>query len=306
MIAFSGVTKRYGENLAVDDLTFTVPQGQFLALLGQNGAGKTTTLSILTGCLAPTAGTVKIGGHDLLAEPRQAKRLLGYLPEVPPLREEMTVRGALRSACELKMVVGADIPGHVEEIARQTGVYDVLDRRVGNLSRGYRQRVGLAQALCGEPEVLVLDEPTNGLDPRQTAEFRETLRRLAQGRTVIFSSHLLPEVQALCDRVLILHQGKLVWDQMMRQDDGMVRLRLDAAGEEKKLLPALRALPCVREAKTLSAKGGVVSAELTCAGEKTPQREIFALLCRLNAPILRLQETGDTLEEIFLRATSKE
>lgn len=305
MITFSGITKRYGDTEALHSLSFTAGRGEVLGLLGQNGAGKTTALNIMTGYLAPTAGTVTVGGHDLLAEPRQAKRLLGYLPEVPPLYEEMTVRASLRFACALKLVVPADIPAHVEEIARRAGLTEVLGRRVGNLSKGYRQRVGLAQALCGDPETLVLDEPTSGLDPRQTAEFRQTLRELSAGRTVIFSSHILSEVQALCDRVIILHRGRLVCDRSLRPDKaGGLRLRAEIAGDEKKLLPALGLLPCVQCVTPLPASGpGEVSVLLDCSAP--PEKALFDLLCGLHMPLLRLQEAQDSLEEIFLRVTSE-
>ena len=308
MITLSGVTKRYGEKTAVENLSFTVEQGQILGLLGQNGAGKTTTLSILTGYLAPTAGSVTVGGYDLLAAPRMAKRQIGYLPEVPPLYDEMTVRAALRFACELKMVVAADIPAHVEEIARKTGLTDMLDRRVGNLSRGYRQRAGLAQALCGDPEALVLDEPTSGLDPRQTAAFREMLRELSKGRTVIFSSHILSEVQALCDRVIILHHGRIVCDSdlnRLRQGES-TRLRLDVSGSGRKLLPALEKLPGVLDVNRLPDPApDTLSVELVHAPGERLQKRLFSLLASLNAPILRLQETEDSLEEVFLRVTGE-
>ena len=305
MITLTGVTKRYGEKLAVDRLSFTAEKGQVLGLLGQNGAGKTTALNILTGCLAPTSGTVTIGGYDLLAQPRMAKRQLGYLPDVPPLYDEMTVRAALRFACELKMVVPADIPAHVNEIADRTGLRDVLGRRVGNLSRGYRQRVGLAQALCGEPEALVLDEPTAGLDPRQTAEFRHTLRELAQGRTVIFSSHILSEVQALCDRVIILHHGRIVCDSDLKGLQSTGALRLDARGGEKKLLPAVKALDGVKAVSLLPApEAGAVSLRLEYDPEKPVREALFRLLAGLDAPILRLQEAENSLEEVFLRVTA--
>ena len=308
MITLSGVTKRYGEKTAVENLSFTVEQGQILGLLGQNGAGKTTTLSILTGYLAPTAGSVTVGGYDLLAAPRMAKRQIGYLPEVPPLYDEMTVRAALRFACELKMVVAADIPAHVEEIARKTGLTDMLDRRVGNLSRDYRQRAGLAQALCGDPEALVLDEPTSGLDPRQTAAFREMLRELSKGRTVIFSSHILSEVQALCDRVIILHHGRIVCDSdlnRLRQGES-TRLRLDVSGSGRKLLPALEKLPGVLDVNRLPDPApDTLSVELVHAPGERLQKRLFSLLASLNAPILRLQETEDSLEEVFLRVTGE-
>ena len=305
MITFDGVTKRYGDTLALDHLSFTAEKGQILGLLGQNGAGKTTALSILTGYLAPTEGTVRIGGYDLLAQPRMAKRLLGYLPEVPPLHDEMTVEASLRFACELKLVVAADIPAHVREIAQKTGLRDVLGRRVGNLSHGYRQRVGLAQALCGDPEALALDEPTSGLDPRQTVEFRRVIRELAKGRTVIFSSHILSEVQALCDRVIILHHGRIVCDS----DLGALRrggaLRLDVSGGEGRLLPALRGLPGVTKVDKLPAPApGVLSVRLEYGENEPPQKPLFSLLSAMNAPILRLQEAESSLEEVFLRVTA--
>ena len=253
MITLTSITKRYGNTVALSDVSFTARQGEVLGLLGQNGAGKTTALNIITGCLAPSAGSVTIGGHDLIQEPRQARRLVGYLPEVPPLYDEMTVRAYLRFACELKLVLPADIPAHVEEIATRTGLKQMLGRRIGNLSKGYRQRVGLAQALCGDPEVLILDEPTSGLDPRQTAEFRETLREQANGRTVLFSSHILSEVQALCDRVIILHHGQIVLDSNLKQlqSGSALRLRADIQGDAKVLLPALRSLAGVRRVTRL-------------------------------------------------------
>ena len=306
MITFSGITKRYGAAAAVSDLSFTVDRGEILGLLGQNGAGKTTALNIMTGYLAPSAGTVHVGGHDLMAQPRQAKRLLGYLPEVPPLYDEMTVRAALRFACELKLVVAADIPGHIAKIAERTGLTDMLGRRVGTLSKGYRQRVGLAQALCGDPEVLVLDEPTSGLDPRQTAEFRQTLRELAQGRTVVFSSHILSEVQALCSRVIILHHGRIVCDQNLKslQNAEGLRLRAEIRGDKKRLLPALRELPGVRGVAALpDAASGETTVVLDCA--EPPEKALFDLLCGLHMPLIRLQEAQSSLEEIFLRLTAE-
>ena len=256
MISLSGVTKRYGAATAVQDLSFTVNSGETLGLLGQNGAGKTTTLNIITGYLAPTSGDVRVGDYDLLTQARQAKRLIGYLPEQPPLYDEMTMESYLRFVCRLRLVVEADIARHVRDIAAQTNLSDVLGRRVGNLSKGYRQRVGLAQALCGEPEVLVLDEPTVGLDPRQTAEFRDTLKKLSGGRTVIFSSHILSEVQALCDRVIILHHGRVACDQRLGDMSRGAGARLQAAifGDMETLLPALRSLNSVARVTRLPAR----------------------------------------------------
>lgn len=307
MISLSGVTKRYGAATAVQDLSFTVNSGETLGLLGQNGAGKTTTLNIITGYLAPTSGDVRVGDYDLLTQPRQAKRLIGYLPEQPPLYDEMTVESYLRFVCRLRLVVEADIARHVRDIAAQTNLSDVLGRRVGNLSKGYRQRVGLAQALCGEPEVLVLDEPTVGLDPRQMAEFRDTLKKLSGGRTVIFSSHILSEVQALCDRVIILHHGRVACDQRLGDMSRGAGARSQAAicGDMETLLPALRSLSSVARVTRLPAREAGV-AEVLIEGKPgaVPQKELFTLLCGLQMPLMRLTPAADTLEDVFLRCTA--
>ena len=307
MITLSGVTKRYGAATAVQDLSFTVSSGETLGLLGQNGAGKTTTLNIITGYLAPTSGDVRVGDYDLLTQPRQAKQLIGYLPEQPPLYDEMTVESYLRFVCRLRLVVEADIARHVRDIAAQTSLTDVLGRRVGNLSKGYRQRVGLAQALCGEPEVLVLDEPTVGLDPRQTAEFRDTLKKLSGGRTVIFSSHILSEVQALCDRVIILHHGRVVCDQRLGDMGRGAGTRLQAAicGDMETLLPALRSLSSVARVTRLPAReAGVAEVMIESRPGAVPQKELFTLLCGLQMPLMRLTPAADTLEDVFLRCTA--
>ena len=307
MITFKNVTKRYGAAEAVQDISFTLERGQVVGLLGQNGAGKTTTLNMLTGYLAPSEGRVSIDGHDLFTEPRAAKQMLGYLPEQPPLYEEMTVESYLRFVCALRLVVKKDIPGHVREVAELTGLSDVMHRRIGNLSKGYRQRVGLAQALCGEPEVLVLDEPTVGLDPKQTAEFRDTLRKIAQGRTVIFSSHILSEVQQLCDRVIILHRGRMVYDKKLHEQQGSARLQAAIWGDEKTLLPALRSLESVTKVTRLPAReSGVTEVTLECTVLRRAQKELFTLLSGLNMPLLQLQSLEDTLEDVFLRCTRGE
>ena len=307
MISLSGVTKRYGAATAVQDLSFTVNSGETLGLLGQNGAGKTTTLNIITGYLAPTSGDVRVGDYDLLTQARQAKRLIGYLPEQPPLYDEMTVESYLRFVCRLRLVVEADIARHVRDIAAQTNLSDVLGRRVGNLSKGYRQRVGLAQALCGEPEVLVLDEPTVGLDPRQMAEFRDTLKKLSGGRTVIFYSHILSEVQALCDRVIILHHGRVACDQRLGDMSRGAGARSQAAicGDMETLLPALRSLSSVARVTRLPAREAGV-AEVLIEGKPgaVPQKELFTLLCGLQMPLMRLTPAADTLEDVFLRCTA--
>ena len=304
MIVFSHVTKRYGASAAVQDLSFTIPNGQVVGLLGQNGAGKTTTLNILTGCLAPSEGSVSINGHDLFIEPRSAKQHLGYLPEIPPLYDEMTVESYLRFVCRLRLVVRADIAEHVRDIAEKTNLSDMLARRIGNLSKGYRQRVGLAQALCGDPEILILDEPTVGLDPRQTAELRETLRKIAKDRTVIFSSHILSEVQSLCDRVIILHHGKMVYDHDAHKLSPTTKMHARILADEKTLLPALRSLPHVTRVKALPAQEtGCTDVLIECSALLPAQKELHTLLAGLSAPLTRLVPMDETLEDVFLRCT---
>ncbi|MBE5804057.1 MAG: ABC transporter ATP-binding protein [Clostridiales bacterium] len=312
MIELRHVTKRYGATLAVSDLSFRAPQGQIVGLLGQNGAGKTTTLNMLTGYFPPNEGQVLVNGMDMLQQPRECKRCIGYLPEKPPLYDEMTVAAYLTFVCELKEVERKAIPGHIREIMATCGLTEVARRLVGHLSKGFRQRVGVAQALCGNPPVIVLDEPTVGLDPRQVVEIRELMRQLGKSHTVIFSSHLLSEIQQLCQRVVILHKGRVIREADMAEltDTGdTVRLRASIAMKEKQLLPALKGLECVRRVKTLpSSASGVTEVELECTrgGDRgDPQTQLFRLLCALDAPLRMLVQQRDTLEEAFLRATSE-
>jgi ABC-2 type transport system ATP-binding protein len=210
MIEVTGLTKRYRDRVAVENLTFSVPEGEILGFLGPNGAGKSTTMKILTGYLPATSGTVKVAGFDVFEEPYEVKRRIGYLPETPPLYPEMTVRGYLRFVASIKGVRRGQLTTEIERVAHATGVAEVLDRLIQNLSKGYRQRVGVAQALLGNPPVLILDEPTEGLDPSQRAEVRQLIKGLAGQHTVILSTHILSEVTMTCERVLILNQGRMV------------------------------------------------------------------------------------------------
>ena len=210
MIEVTGLSKRYRDRVAVENLTFSVPEGEILGFLGPNGAGKSTTMKILTGYLPATSGTVKVAGFDVFEEPYEVKRRIGYLPETPPLYPEMTVRGYLKFVASIKGVRRGQLTTEMERVAHATGVSEVLDRLIQNLSKGYRQRVGVAQALLGNPPVLILDEPTEGLDPSQRAEVRQLIKGLAGQHTVILSSHILSEVTMTCERVLILNQGRMV------------------------------------------------------------------------------------------------
>ena len=210
MIEVTDLSKRYRERVAVEDLTFTVPEGEILGFLGPNGAGKSTTMKILTGYLPASSGTVKVAGFDVFEEPYEVKRRIGYLPETPPLYPEMTVRGYLKFVASIKGVRRGQMATELERVAHATGVADVMDRLIQNLSKGYRQRVGVAQALLADPPVLILDEPTEGLDPSQRAEVRQLIKGLSGKHTVILSTHLLSEVTVTCERVLILNQGRMV------------------------------------------------------------------------------------------------
>ena len=210
MIEVTGLSKRYRERVAVEDLTFTVPEGEILGFLGPNGAGKSTTMKILTGYLPASSGTVKVAGFDVFEEPYEVKRRIGYLPETPPLYPEMMVRGYLKFVASIKGVRRGQMATELERVAHATGVADVMDRLIQNLSKGYRQRVGVAQALLADPPVLILDEPTEGLDPSQRAEVRQLIKGLSGKHTVILSTHLLSEVTVTCERVLILNQGRMV------------------------------------------------------------------------------------------------
>ena len=210
MIEVTGLTKRYRDRIAVEDLSFRLPEGEILGFLGPNGAGKSTTMKILTGYLPATAGTVKVAGFDVFEEPYEVKRRIGYLPETPPLYPEMTVRGYLRFVASIKGVRRGQMAAELERVTHATGVAEVMDRLIQNLSKGFRQRVGIAQALLGNPPVLILDEPTEGLDPSQRAEVRQLIKNLAGQHTVILSTHLLSEVTVTCERVLIINQGRMV------------------------------------------------------------------------------------------------
>ncbi len=299
MIELEHVSKAYGGIPALRDVSLHVPQGQVTGLLGRNGAGKTTALNLMTGYFPPTEGRVKICGRDMMEDPRSCKRKIGYLPEKPPLYDEMAVEDYLRFVCELREVVRKANRAHVEEILELCSLKEV------------RQRVGIAQALCGAPEILILDEPTVGLDPKQTVEMRELIRKLGQEHTVVFSSHILSEVQQLCSTVIILHEGRMIRSMdLTARETETLRLRMRVNGRKEALLAALRALNCVTAAEAAgSPEDGECELVLTCRFADEQGRaadQIFRLLAGMNAPIREMREERDTLEEVFLRETEKE
>lgn len=215
MIEVNELTKRYRDRVAIDALTFTIPEGKIVGFLGPNGAGKSTTMKILTGFMPPTSGKASVGGFDVFESPLQAKRSIGYLPETPPLYPELTVRGYLKFVSQLKAVPRSKMNAEIERVAMHTGIVSELGRLCSSLSKGYRQRVGIAQALLGSPALLILDEPTEGLDPRQRHEVLELIKGLAGHHTVVLSTHILAEVKSTCEHVLIVHRGKIVADEPM-------------------------------------------------------------------------------------------
>lgn len=306
MIELRNVSKRYGHVSALSHVSMTVEKGAITGLLGQNGAGKTTLINILTGYLAPSEGQALIDGHDVLMQPELAKRLLGYLPEQPPLYDEMTVESYLRFCAMLKGVTAKAIPRHIGEIMEKTGLTDMRRRLLGQLSKGYRQRAGFAQALCGDPEVLVLDEPTVGLDPMQILEIRQLITSLRGGHTILFSSHILPEVSQLCDNVVILNHGHIVHEQKLGASaQGETTLRLKVLGEEKRLLPRLNQLSGVTRVICHPLSDGQTQFVMTFMGLAWPEKQVFGLLSGLGTTVLELTRAQDTLESIFLQAVSE-
>lgn len=237
MIQVKKLVKKYGGHVAVDDLTFTVEQGKIYGFLGPNGAGKTTTMNVMTGYIAANGGTVIIDGHDILKEPLKAKACIGYLPEVPPLYPDMTVREFLLFAAELKKLPKTERKKQVQELMERLELDEMKNRLIRNLSKGYRQRVGLAQALVGNPKVLILDEPMVGLDPKQIIEMRDLIKGLAGEHTVILSSHILSEISAVCDHIMIISRGKLAAsgspDELQKMMQGTAQLVVTVIGEQE-------------------------------------------------------------------------
>lgn len=309
MIKVEHLTKKYGEVLALDDLSFEIEEGQVYGFLGPNGAGKSTTMNIMTGCLSATAGSVTIGGHDVFEELDAAKRLVGYLPEQPPLYMNETPLEYLRFVGEAKGLRGSELATQINEVAEQAGTSDVMRRRIGDLSKGYRQRVGIAQALLGEPRVIILDEPTVGLDPIQIIEIRDLIRSLGQSHTVILSSHILSEVQAICDKILIIAHGRLVaFDTPAKLEE-----RLAATGElslttDVSLNAARKALAGVKTlAEVLPEMGtdGFTHLRLRAAQEDlyATAREVFFAFAERRLAILELRLNKASLEDVFLELT---
>lgn len=310
MIEVKNLTKRYGSNIALDNISFSVEEGNILGFLGPNGAGKTTTMNIITGYLSASDGVVTVGGYNTLDNPNEVKKMIGYLPELPPLYMDMTVKEYLSFMYDLKKTT---LPKdkHLDEICRLTKIENVYNRLIANLSKGYKQRVGIAQALIGNPPVLILDEPTVGLDPKQIIEIRNLIKSLGRNHTVILSSHILPEVQAVCERVIVINRGKLVadgnTDTLAHNLSTDFRLIARIDGPEKDVEHALIAMENVKEVLSYGEKEkGVFEFSIETDEDHDVRRNLFALLARKGWPLLSLRNTDLTLEEVFLRLTSGE
>lgn len=310
MIEVKNLTKKYGDNTAVSNLSFTVEKGKIYGFLGPNGAGKTTTMNIITGCLAATEGQVLINGHDIFEEPKAAKSHIGYLPEQPPVYPEMTPYEYLRFVGTAKGLRKADLAEQIEKVIGETQIDDVRDRLIKNLSKGYRQRVGIAQAMLGNPDIIILDEPTVGLDPKQIIEIRALIKSLGEQRTVILSSHILPEVSAICDYVMIIAKGRLVasdtLENLSNYLTGDKTMDLTVRGEEGKIRMALNEIAGILEYEITSSKEGAGIYDIVIKSDRNAdiREAVYFTFCNQRFPILNMVNEIITLEDVFLRLTT--
>ncbi len=312
MIEVKHLTKRYGSHEAVSDLSFTFAEGKIYGFLGPNGAGKSTTMNIITGCLAATSGEVKIGGYDIFEQPMEAKKLIGYLPELPPLYMDQTVTEYLYFVARAKGFKKSETEEEIKKVIEETHIEDVADKLIKHLSKGYRQRVGIAQALIGSPEIIILDEPTVGLDPTQIVEIRDFIKELGENHTVVLSSHILSEVQAVCDEVLIIHKGKLVaFDKIENLSTALssgntIEICIEATADEASEL--FKDMEGVLSVSVKEEDENTCNVTLA-VGEANPKeicREVF-LICAKNEKVLqKLNPVKATLEDIFMRITTEQ
>ena len=311
MIEVKNLTKKYGSHLAVDNISFTVNKGEIVGFLGPNGAGKTTTMNILTGFISATEGDAIINGFNILDDPEKAKASIGYLPDLPPLYNHMTVDEYLNFVCEIRKVKRGDRKKMIGEIKEIVKISDMGKRVCGNLSKGYRQRVGLAQALAGYPEVLVFDEPTNGFDPKQIIEMRQVIKNLGKSHTLIISSHILTEVAAMCDRILIIHKGKIVAsDTTARLSTALTsgtKMRARLKGSRDAIQSAFAGAPLFTAVTAATSReAGTYDFEFIGDEGIDIREAIFYTAQKNNLPIMMMQSADLTLEEIFLRVTGGE
>ena len=307
MIEINNLVKKYGEHVAVDHLSLTVEPGKIYGFLGPNGAGKSTTMNIITGYLGATSGTVTINGHDIFKEPEEAKKCVGYLPEIPPLYADMTVLEYLNFVAELKKLQKSLRKRYVEEAMETTGILDVKNRMIRNLSKGYRQRVGFAQAILGYPEMIILDEPTVGLDPKQIIEIRDLIKKLGEKHTVILSSHILTEISAVCDYVFIISKGKLVasdsTENLLDQMSGAQEIELTVRSEADRAKALLEEIEYVDHADLKDAKEGSILVRAKSGNDI--REEVFQLMAENHIPVLEMRTVTKSLEDVFLQITQE-
>ncbi len=309
MIEVKNLSKKYGSKTALDDINFTVNDGEILGFLGPNGAGKSTTMNIITGYISSTEGTVTVDGDEIMENPIAVKRKIGYLPEQPPLYLDMTVKAYLSFMYDLKKVKLSKTQ-HIEEICKVVKIDDVYNRIIKHLSKGYKQRVGIAQALLGDPKLLILDEPTVGLDPNQIIEIRNLIKSLGKKHTIILSSHVLSEIQTVCNRVIVINKGKVVADDTTANlSSGLSaenRLLLSIEGDQNAIISALKELSGVKNVK-LSKTNPDSSAEYVVNYDKNEdvRKAVFAKMAEINCPIISMSNDNMTLEDIFRKLTDE-
>ena len=307
MIEVSNLVKKYGDHTAVDHLSFQIEKGKIYGFLGPNGAGKSTTMNMITGYIASTEGKVMIDGHDILEEPEAAKKCIGYLPEMPPLYFDMTVLEYMKFAADLKKIPRNQKDKQIKEVMDMVKITDMKDRLIKNLSKGYRQRVGLAQAILGYPEVIILDEPTVGLDPKQIIEIRELIRKLAKKHTVILSSHILAEVREVCDYIMIISGGKLVASDTTENLENMMsgkgQIEVEAKASRDEMDHIIRRTGKIKEVKYRTSASGITTAQIIAKGGEDIREELFLAFSHADVPMLTLNQSKTTLEEIFLELT---
>lgn len=308
MIEVTNLTKKYGQHTAVNSISFTVDDGEIIGFLGPNGAGKSTTMNMITGYISSTDGTVKVDGYDILEQPEQAKKRIGYLPELPPLYLDMSIEEYLNFVADLNGVKKSEKKKEVETVMEVTKITDMRKRLIKNLSKGYKQRVGLSQALIGNPDVLILDEPTVGLDPKQIIEIRSVIKNLGKKHTIILSSHILSEVSAVCDRVIIINNGKIVAsdtpENLSKRLTQSNCLNLRVKGNKQIIIAALKSIDNVENVKFKSVIENDTVDVLVEGKENTDIREdVFNKMAEHNYPILNMTSMDLTLEEIFLQVT---
>lgn len=307
MIEVKDLVKKYGNHVAVDHLSFTIEKGKIYGFLGPNGAGKSTTMNIMTGYLGATEGKVLIDGHNMLEEPELAKKSIGYLPEIPPLYTDMTVMEYLVFSAELKKISKNEREKEIEKVIELAKLSEVKERLIKNLSKGYRQRVGLAQAMLGFPEIIILDEPTVGLDPKQIIEIRELIRNLAKKHTVILSSHILAEVQEVCDYIMIISKGKLVAsdtpENLERLMAGSSTIELEVKTNDKNALEMLNTMDAVSEWDSMENAEGNQEVRIKTNGDEDIREELFYAFAEAKCPILTMKKSKVSLEQVFLELT---